>query len=275
MPYPTLLVHMGLGQSNDARLSAVRHLAERLDAMVIGAAACDPQPPVSFDGIYPADVIQADRSFAEDQLSATEAEFRRALKGRENRIEWRSAFTAPAPYVARQSRAADLVITGHVLPDMLTDSNWRLDPGDLVMRAGRPVLLVPEAQPELRAKKIVIAWKDNRESRRAVQDALPLVRLAERVVVASIAEEADEGVVPAGADDVVAWLHRHGVDAETRTRKAVFDPARQLRSLALEEGADILVAGAYGHSRTREWILGGVTHDLLTQESGQGLLLSH
>jgi hypothetical protein len=88
MSYLTLLLHMAIGQSNEARLSAARYLAERFDALVIGAAACDPQPPASLEGIYPVGTIVADRSYAQERLDTAEDEFRQAFKARENRIEW-------------------------------------------------------------------------------------------------------------------------------------------------------------------------------------------
>ncbi len=276
MSYSTLLLHMALGQSNEARLSAARNLADRFDALIVGAAACDPQPVLPIDGSYAFDMIQADRSFARDQLDQAEAEFRRGLTGRENRIEWRSAFLPPAPFVARQARAADLVITGAVAPDKLSNSNWRLDPGDLVMQAGRAVLMVPEDYAgHAPAKSIIVAWKDNRESRRAVADALPLARAADRVLVASIVDDGGEDEAKASLRDVVAWLQRHDVPAEKWFEPLVSDPASQLRSLALDEDADLIVTGAYGHSRTREWMLGGVTHDFLTHGSTQCLMMSH
>jgi nucleotide-binding universal stress UspA family protein len=275
MSYLTLLLHMAIGQSNEARLSAARYLAERFDALVIGAAACDPQPPASLEGIYPVGTIVADRSYAQERLDTAEDEFRQAFKARENRIEWRSAFAAPAVHLSDQGRSADLVISGAVRPELLADPNWRLDPGELVMRAGRPMLLAPERRQDFDLRTIVVGWKDTRESRRAVSDALPLARLAERVLVVSVAEDDQQLETSAGTADVVGWFHRHDVAAEERCLPLVSDPASQLKTLALEEGASVIVAGAYGHSRTREWILGGVTHEFITRESTHHLLLSH
>ena len=110
MSYPTLLLHMGIQQANDARLIVARELADRFDALMIGAAACNPQPPASFEGLYPVDVIQVDRTYAKEQLDAAEAEFRQGFAGRENRIEWRSAFEPPITYLTRLCRAADVAI---------------------------------------------------------------------------------------------------------------------------------------------------------------------
>jgi nucleotide-binding universal stress UspA family protein len=167
------------------------------------------------------------------------------------------------------------VITGAVRAELLSDPNWRLDPGDLVMRAGRPVLITPEPGASPGFGTMVLGWKDNRESRRAAADLLPLGRLVERVIVASIAEDGDQAGAHAGADDVVAWFGRHGIRAEARLQPLVSHPAQQLRELARDEGADLIAVGAYGYSRTREWMLGGVTRDFLTGGASQHVLLSH
>jgi nucleotide-binding universal stress UspA family protein len=127
------------------------------------------------------------------------------------------------------------------------------------------MLLVPEAGLGLGLRTVVVAWKDTREARRAVADALPLARLAERVLIVSVAEDDEEA--HAGAADVVGWYHRHDIAAEERSLPLVSDPATQLKALALEEGANVIVAGAYGHSRTREWVFGGVTHDFMARET--------
>ena len=79
----------------------------------------------------------------------------------------------------------------------------------------------------------------------------------------------------AGAADVVGWYHRHDIAAEERSLPLVSDPASQLKTLAVEEGASVIVAGAYGHSRTHEWVFGGVTHDFMTRGTSHHLLLSH
>ncbi len=276
MSYPTLLLHMDLEQSNAARLAVATDLAERFDALLIGTAAANPQPPVFADGTYPVDTFEVDRQSARDAMDKAEASFRQALKRRENRIEWRDAFAPPARYVAREARAADLVITGTRPPEFLPNPNWRLDGGDLVMRAGRPILFVPEAHDRpLDARTVVLGWKDTRESRRAACDALPLLRIAGRVIVAAVAEEAGQHDAHAAAGDVAAWLGRHGIAAEARCQPLISDPATELRRLAEDEGAELIVMGAFGQSRTREWIFGGVTHDLLTTEIAQCLLMSH
>ncbi len=138
-------------------------------------------------------------------------------------------------------RAADLLITGTQEGGAPLDRSRYVNVADLVLRAGKPVLVGASTQDKLDLRTVVVGWKDTREARRAVQDALPLLRLAERVVVVATTGE--------GA---------------------------QLRNIAsdLELDAGLVVGGAYGHTRLREWVLGGVTRDFLLHPS-RCSLVSH
>src|SRR5690606_38021012 len=152
-----------------------------------------------------------------------------------DRIEWRHAGEIPVMFVARECRAADLVIAASNHDDVPGDPRWRLDPSDLVMKAGRPMLLVPGKVETLAAETVIVAWKDTREARRAVTDALPMLHEAKRIVVATVEES--ERAPDAG--DVVAWLGRHGIKAQTRHLPREREVAAQLDALASEEGADL------------------------------------
>jgi nucleotide-binding universal stress UspA family protein len=262
------MVHLDLEHHpNEARLRVAADLAEQWDAWVIGIAACDPQPLGYAGAMISADLVQDTREGARRQMAATEAGLREGLKALSGKVEWRSAFARPTDYVARQARAADLLIVGANKGGGLLDPYWRLDPGALVMAAGRPVLIVPEATEHLAARRIVVGWKDTAEARRAVFDALPLLRGAEKVFVAAVERDEEYARTHKQLDDLVKWLARHGVPAEARCLPPVSEAAIQLDTLAWEEGADLIVAGAYGHSRLREWAFGGVTRDLLTRTS--------
>jgi nucleotide-binding universal stress UspA family protein len=110
---------------------------------------------------------------------------------------------------------------------------------------------------------VVVAWKDTRESQRAVLDALPLLKVAAHITVVEIAPKDGLASARRRLEDLVAWLERHGVTAEPLAVAATGEDADQLAHFVQEHEADLMVAGAYGHSRLREWVLGGVTHDLL------------
>jgi len=145
------------------------------------------------------------------------------------------------------------------------------------MQAGRPLLVVPDQCDWLDLRSVLVAWKDTAEARRAIADALPLLRLAKDVTVAEVIEEGDgRTAVQSQIGDVVAWLARHAIAATERVgdRKREGGAATALDEIAGDVGASLIVAGAYGHSRFRELILGGVTQHLVTQ-SARCVLLSH
>ena len=160
------------------------------------------------------------------------------------------------------ARAADLIVTARPSPH--GNLMHGPDVANLVMQAGRPVLVVPADAATFSADRVLVAWKDTRESRRAVSDALPLLTKAKEVHVVAIPEpEGNAAATLAGADDVVNWLARHGVQCRSRRASGLRRRWQVDRDAADEIGADIIVAGAFGHSRFMEWLLGGVTRHLL------------
>ncbi len=276
MTYASLMVHLDLGAPSVGLLKVAADVAERFKARVIGIAACQPMPIAFGDGYMSAEVMEQDRAESEKETNRAEADFRAALHGRVADPEWRStiSYMALAEYVAGQARAADLLITGPDRRGPSLDSSRQVNIGDLVMRIGRPVLIVPPGVVALDLTSVVIGWKESREIRRALSDALPLLQQAGRVAVVEIA--ADEDLVDARSrlQDVVAWLKCHGVMAEAVAAPSAGNDATHLDAIAREHGAGLLVAGAYGHNRLREWVLGGVTRDLLLR-SDRCSLLSH
>ncbi len=141
------------------------------------------------------------------------------------------------------------------------------------MAAGRPILVVPSRVDGLQAKCVLVAWKDTPQARRAVSAALPLLRAADCVVVAQILERQEKSEAQHACEDVAKWLTRHGATAVVRVIDGR-DATLTLNEMAADETADLIVAGAYGHSRLREWAFGGVTQQLLTS-SALCCLLAH
>ena len=143
--------------------------------------------------------------------------------------------------------------------------------GALLMEVGRPVLVAPPGIERLAAKRVVVAWKDTREARRAVHDALPFLTRADEVLVAVVGPDADRE----GAEDVAAYLSDHSVAVTTHLlRSPEVSAADEILRFAGREEADLVVMGAYGHSRLREWIFGGATRDVL-QTTPVCCLMSH
>lgn len=277
MTYATLMVHLELGHSNAGLLQITGDLAERFHAGVIGIAACQPMQIVygAGEGYVSGDLIEQDREQTEKEIKEAEAEFRSALQTRVETLEWRSTvmFAPLSDYLAREARSADLVITG-VASGALLDASRRVNTGDLVMQVGRPVLIVPAAADKLKLERVVVGWKDTRETRRVAFDALPLLKKAAHVAVVEIAAEEELAAARTRLEDVVGWLKRHGVVADSLASPSTGDDVTRLNAIVQEQGADVIVAGAYGHSRLREWVLGGVTRDLLLR-ADRCSLVSH
>lgn len=275
MSYASLMVHLDLDYRNDAKLKIAGDLAERYKARVIGIAARAEVTPVYYaDGYTSAFIAERDLADIKQRMQAAEERFRTALSGRVKEIEWRTAIDRPALFISEQSRAADIIILGKVATEDKLDLTDQFDPSDLIGRAGRPLLLVPQEIGALKAERVLVAWKDTTEARRAIYEALPFLKLSQQTIVAEIDEDNDPQAANRNVNDVVAWLSHHGVKAAGRVERLHGHAAEQLDKVAAEEGADLLVAGAYGHSKLREWILGGVTRDLLKQSS-RCHLLSH
>ena len=278
MSYATLLVQVELGRSNEAPLAVARDLAQRTQSHVAGIAAAMPlQIVVGDGGLYGVDIIREDGEAIESEARIAEAEFRAALNNHPDGIEWDMAVTRfpLSDRVAEAACAADLIVTGVAQGgEEPSNSSRRVDVDDLIMRAGRPVLVVPLGIRQFGFGTALVAWKDTREARRAVVDALPLLREMDKVVIARIADISEQGPAQTGLYKMVAWLARQGVTATPRLVLSGGHDGDRLLSLAEEERAELVVAGAYGHSRIREWVMGGVTRTLLRQ-GGRCLLLSH
>jgi nucleotide-binding universal stress UspA family protein len=275
MTYSSVMVHLDLDESNDARLHVAGDLAEKFDAKLIGIACCQPQPSVYADGVLAQGLVRQLEAEANEKLQKLEQRFRTACQNRVEGIEWRRAYGMPADYVAHEARSADIVVTGANRMGGLSDPLWRLDPSELVMKLGRPMMVVPPEVDRLKLASVVVGWKDTREARRAVVDALPLLQKAKEVtVVEMIANDGDRTEAGRRVADVAAWLGRHQVDASHMVPNHRGDAVEQLIRHASDIEADMIVAGAYGHTRMREWIFGGVTRDLITQ-SRHCSVLSH
>ena len=116
--------------------------------------------------------------------------------------------------------------------------------------------------PRIDAEKIVVAWKDTREARRAVVDALPFLKAASEVLVATV-DEGDYSTEREDLDDMMAWLAVHGIKARAEVVPEAETPVAAIVAAAHKMGAGLVVSGAYGHTRLSEWLFGGATRDLL------------
>ena len=266
MDYKTVMVSLALDRPNDACLGVAGDIAERFGAQVIGTAASDIRPPLYFaDGGHAQKLLDDEAAATRRRLSELEAEFRASVEKRAKSVEWRSAQTLPVPYILQQARRADLLVVG-ARSETIVDPCAAADPGDLLMQAGRPLIVVPPTVEWFDFRSALVAWKDVREARRAVFDALPILAAAKDVTIVEIVEQGTRRAdALSHVADVASWLQGHGIMAGTFVPESEAGVPEQLDRIAADVGAGAVIAGAYGHSRFREWILSGVTRHLATE----------
>lgn len=263
MDYKTVMVGLALDRPNDACLKVAGDLAERFGARVIGAAAADLRPPMYFaEGEFAQKLLDEEAASIVKRLAELEAEFRAFVEKRATSVEWRSARALPVPHMLQQARAADIIVVG-ARSETPVDPSAAADPSDLVMQAGRPLIVVPPTVQWLDLRSVLVAWKDVREARRAAFDALPILAAAKEVTIVRIPEKSgDRDAAATEVADVAAWLRGHGIEARTVVSESTAGTIEQLEKTAANVGAGVVIAGAYGHSRFREWVLSGVTRHL-------------
>lgn len=280
MSYKTILVHLDGGKRCAERLELAFGLAETFDAHLVGlfalSAARIPSFALAEAGPTIVEVVERRRA---ETARAAEAAFR-AATARHGRTaaEWRASDHDAVIATSVSARYADLVVVGQNDPG--ADESSGVVPHfvhDIVLSAGRPVLLVPYAGRFASVgRRVLVAWNAGREAARAVTDALPLLGRASTVQVMAFNPEqggADHGDTP-GAD-IGLYLARHGVKVSVAQQHAEdVDVGNQILSRAADLDADLIVMGAYGHSRVRELMLGGVTRTLLASMTVP-VLMSH
>lgn len=263
MLFRTIMVQLDLDAPVAPRLEFARDLAGRFEADLMAVVVAEARMPIPSDesGLAAAEAFQQSLRDIEDRLAVMREEFL-AIAGNDERASWRVETGDPTHTVALHARAADLVVTGS--PVAGADRTRTVDPGTLILAAGRPVLFAAEDLSPLQGKRVLVAWKDTREARRAVADAMPFLTRAKEVVVVAAAE-GDSFKARDGVADVVRFLMRHGATARSEVLVGPEpDVAGALTAKAHDIGADLVVAGGYGHSRLREWAFGGVTRSLLS-----------
>ena len=272
MPFTTMMVHLDIERDCEQRVQLALALADRFQAALIGVAGLTLRPAFAAGGvvIYH-EPTERERHTVSARLDDMGGRFR--AKGQHlKQVEWRTALELPYELVSREARAADLIIvgarhTGGNIEDLA-------DPGVILLRAGLPVLVVPDTVAPLQLRRVVVAWKDTRECRRAVRDALPFLQRAKEVLLVGIGEGEAESNAKRTLSDAAGYLLRHRAAVHDVWRQARGPVAAELLRLVQDEGADLIVAGGYGHSRLGEWIFGGVTHELLVS-SPVCCMLSH
>ena len=268
MAYKDLLVHVDDGKSSAARVDAAIGLAIAHDAHLVGVyVVTDPSPSSFVQGYLPPDVLDMLQRQARERADAALARFAEVAKRNQISFETRLdrvLYTAMAEALATNARYADLVVLGQADAE---DADLPLYlPEEVTLSSGRPSLVIPYIGPGATlGQRVTVAWDASREAARAVNDALPILQRAQAVGVVTVNPR--EGPFGHGEEpgaDIALHLARHGVKVEVQRIEARdLDVANVILSHVADRGSDLLVMGAYGHSRLRELVLGGVTRTIL------------
>jgi nucleotide-binding universal stress UspA family protein len=281
MSYKDLLVVLDSAADTQRRIDLAAALAERFAAHLVGLCAI-PSPEVPRLAGYPdlavlEPVYREWRERSLEQADELRRAFEHAARLRGLSTEWRAVAEGWEADPALHARYADLTILGQSDPDNDAMAMIRARPERVTLASGRPILIVPYAgRFEAVGKCVLIAWNASREAARAVADAMPLLMAADAVTVLAVDPQPGpdgHGDVP-GAD-IALHLARHQVRAQIERTQSVDVPIGELLlSRAADLSADLLVMGAYGHSRTRELLLGGATRTILASMTIP-VLMSH
>ncbi|MFN4088537.1 MAG: universal stress protein [Alphaproteobacteria bacterium] len=274
MSIGSIIVHVDSGQAAAARVRLAAALAAEHEAHLTGLHPRDAGLlPLYFEAS--AEVVAQQRRWAGEEAAMARRIFE-MQSGDADRSDWQEIEGRAVDVVIAAARWADIAIVGQTDPATASFATPGTLPEDVVLAAGRPVLVVPPIGAAHPFRRVLVGWNGSREAARAVHDALPLLRRADIVTVLAIVADrpaTDPQSVPCA--EICQALARHGVRVEAaRTVTDTIEPGEFLLSEAAGGSADLIVMGAYGHSRLREAVLGGATRTILRQMTVP-VLLSH
>ena len=278
MTMKTILLHVNDERRVAGLVDVACAIARKFEAHLIGLYALPPVPTYGASTVG-AGIIKSGIATFRKEAERVHAAFEAACKGHPIVTEWRlvdPTNTGVAEIVAEHARAADLVIASQRDPEFYFSTLLDV-PERLAIESGRPVLVVPRVgrYPTV-GKRVTIAWNNRREAARAAFDALPLLKAADSVRIVWVnpqSESGRAGDLPTA--EIAVALARHGVKCEAASTVAPdIDVGDALLSGLADDGTDLLVMGAYGHSRLREWVFGGATRHILGHMTVP-VLLSH
>ena len=273
MAYKDIVVHLAQDARSEARLEAAIELAERHEGRITGVYVLSRLIAPGFASFELSTEVYK-RLDTEQRSLAEEGERQFAERMSKTAVphEWRLMTGDPVDAVTTCAHYADITVVGQTDPD--DSSSVGGLPDSVVIGAGGPVLIWPYAGSfAVHADTIMLAWNGTREAKRALADALPLLRQASKVIVFGV-DTGDGKHIP-GAE-ISAYLARHRVTTEARHTISSSDlgAGDAVLSEISDHGAGLLVMGGYGHHRMRELLLGGVTRDILRQMTVP-VLMSH
>ena len=274
--YKTLLVPVDGREKSTRSLELARGIAGTFDSHLVGLFI-RPSPyipsPAKAEGLEGM-LRELQQKVSNELAQEARARFDSVMKpAGMQRAEWRTDDGLRAETVALHARYADLVVINQTDPQSADATHFA---DGVLLSVGRPVLLVPYAgETSGFGRNILVCWNASREATRAVTDALPLLKAAQKVTILCIDSKKSAAHGESPGSDIALHLARHGVTAVVaQTASGSADIGSVILSRAFDIGADLIVMGAYGHSRAREILMGGATRTVL-QSMTVPVLMSH
>lgn len=279
MTLKNILVHVDDSSQCKHRLDVATALARDFGAHLsaIYVVPLPVVPAMMSAGYFPEGFIAEQEDMERERAQKAKDFFDGYMARAGIKSEWRQREGALASIISMNARYADLAIISQADPSGGLGYEASELPAEVALTAGRPVLVIPYIGPgRTLGTHVLIGWNASREATRAVNDAIPLLQKAQKVTVLSINPESGvDGHGQEPSADIALHLARHGVKVEAaQTMARDIDVGDALLSRTSDLGADLIVIGAYGHSRMREFILGGVTRNLL-EHMTVPVLISH
>ena len=271
----SILIHVDNSRACKARVETAVSLAEKFNAHITALHVVpNYSMPVYAEASVGPEIIELIRQAGQESANEAKILYETIEKSTGAKLEWRSVQDDPVNTICEAARCFDLTILGQFNPDDPNDLNSGLVE-HVVPGAGAPCLVVPYIGETVdMAGTVLIAWNGTREAARAVRDAIPILQMAMRVEILCINPRQGDQENRAGAGACANLLH-HGIKSKMhRLHNKDISTGDILLSHAADMSADLLVTGAYGHTRLREKILGGVTRHLL-EHMTVPVLMSH
>ncbi|ASC66709.1 universal stress protein [Achromobacter denitrificans] len=274
-----IAVHLDHGVDMSRRLEFSLRLAKAHDAHLTGIFASYVAPGYFYDeaGLWVRSMDTATQ-INEQGRTAAQAAFSEAARDLGVSASWRQGEGSPADCVARHARCSDVLVVSQDNPDDLDAAIGNDFVEQVLMSVGRPVIVLPTLGTfNAVGARVLYCWDRGRESARAIADAAPLLRNAHALAVLTLGEGADDAsALEVPFEDLAAYCACHGFplpEHEFRNTRDI-DVGDAILSAAADFSADLIVMGAYGHSRMRQWIMGGATRTLLAAMT-MPVLFSH
>lgn len=277
MSYKTIIAYLARPDCVTNVLSVALPLAERHEAHLLGLHVFTGVPVTGTIGAQlPLEVIEQYAESMRVDAKEIEKAFKERVKSSTVESQWhhveeKDMQSSVLSDISEHVRCADIIVMGQ------HDAEARVGEltADIIMAAGRPVLVVPdEAMPDVLDGDMAVAWDGSRESARAAFDALPLLKRAKAVHIVSVQRKGKDDAITLGGGVLAMSLARHGVKAEAGVVTSTEPVGETLMKFAKEKNCGLLVMGCYGHSRLKESLFGGATQGIL-QNMPMPVLMSH